>query len=133
MEPDNFNFHIMPDTVRFYHKNLVELINSLEEKDRLKLEEYGIKLSKISKRDIKLTWGGKYYGLPKELNLSNLLTYIDTGFRESLYLTDEGGIKSGYLTYYGHNLNEKSRACVYSILLRYVSILDQKAIKFCKF
>jgi len=135
MEQDNFNFHIMPDKTRFYHTNLKDLINSLEDRDKQELQKHNTKLSKISKRNIKISWGvysRVHQGLEEDLNLSNLLTHIDAGNRESLDLIEADMIKSGYLTYYGHNLNDKSRACVYSILLKYISILNQKAIKLYK-
>jgi hypothetical protein len=116
------------------------LINLLDENDKLEVEKHAKKINEIrnklnepSRRNIKLTWGGKYSGFPNNLNVSNLLTYIDADKREALHLTEADKIGSGDLTYCGHNLNDKSRAYVYSILLRYISILSQKYIKLCKY
>lgn len=134
MGMDDFTFYIIQDKCIFHHRKLVELINSIVKEDKIELEEYVKNFRKFFPgRNIKITWGGNYRGLPKHLNISNLLTCIDAGNRELLYIDELDDIERGYLTYYGHNLNDKSRTFVYSVLSRYISILNQKAIKLYKY
>jgi len=126
MEPDNFDLHIYSNDVTYYHKDLMKLIGSVTEKDKSELEKLANETGKKLGRQVKLVWG---YNL-EDKYIDNILGHVLGSDRQDFDL-DPIDLNHGYLKYHEHNIgtNDNKKAALYSVLLRYISILNKHAIK----
>lgn len=126
MEPDNFDLHIYSNDVSYYHKDLMKLVGSVTEKDRSELEKLANEISKKLGRQVNLTWG---YQL-RDRYIDNILGHVLGGDRQAFDLNPID-LDHGYLKYHEHNIgtNDNKKAALYSVLLKYISILNKYAIK----
>ena len=130
MQPDNFDLHISGNYLSYYHKDLMELINSVTEEEKSELEEFADEISERlfdkGNRKVKLIWGYKL----EDKYIENILGHVLCGDRQDfdLYPID---LDKGHLKYIEHNIgnNDNLRAASFSILLRYISILSKHAIE----
>jgi len=126
MEPDNFDLHIYSNNVSYYHKDLIKLIDSVTEKDKSELEKLATEVSKKLVREVKLIFGYKL----RDRYINNILGHVLSGDRQDFDLNPID-LDQGYLKYHEHNIgsNDDIKAALYSVLLKYISILNKHAIK----
>lgn len=127
MEPDNFDLHVYSNNVRYYHKDLMNLIGSIKEKDKSELEKFANEVSEKLGKQAKLVWG---YHLGNRY-INDVLGHISVERLRMAFDLDPIDLDRGCLKYSEHNIgtHDNIKAALYSILLRYISILNKRAIK----
>ena len=127
MDTDNFDLHIYSNNVTYYHKDLMKLIGSVTEKDKSELEKLANETSKKFGQQVKLIWGYKL----QDRYINNILGHVSLDSLRMSFDLNPIDLDSSYLKYNEHNVGtyDDIKDVIYSILLKYISILNKHAIR----